>query len=269
MAAQAGERVVKVIDIKHATVFRGTTQVFTDLSLELLLGCQTAIIGPNGSGKSTLLKLLSGELHSVCRNGSYIRLLGRDRWNVWELRAQLGIVSHELQHQYVNEVRGVEVILSGYYASIGTYSHQHFSSEQHERAGRLMNELGIAALKDRMYSEMSTGEQRRFLLGRALVHDPHTLVLDEPTSGLDLHACAHYLELVRALMRRGKTIILATHHLHEIPPEISRVVLLKNGRVFADGDKKDILTSKRLTTLFAIPVELVEADGWFQALPAR
>ncbi len=259
---------MNVIDIRHATVYRGDTQVFADLSLEIALGCQTAILGPNGAGKSTLLKLLSGELHPVRRNGSSIRLFGRDRWNVWELRTRLGIVSHDFQHQYLDAARGAEVILSGYYASIGTYAYQQFSAEQQERARRLMDVLGVTALKDRLFSEMSTGEQRRFLLGRALVHDPGTLVLDEPTSGLDLQACFHYLGLVRSLMRQGKTIVLVTHHLHEIPPEVSRVVLLKEGRVVADGPKPEVLTSERLTALFDTPVELIRADGWYQALPA-
>lgn len=260
---------MNVIDIRHATVYRGDTKVFADLSLEIARGCQTAILGPNGAGKSTLLKLLSGELHPVCRNGAPIRLFGRDSWNVWELRAQLGIVSHDLQHRYIEDARGVEVILSGFYASIGTYAHQRFTAEQQERAGRLMEALGVAALHDRLFSEMSTGEQRRFLLGRALVHDPDTLVLDEPTSGLDLRACFHYLGLVRNLMQQGKTIVLVTHHLHEIPPEVSRVVLLKEGRVVADGRKHEVLTRERLTDLFDIPMELVVANGWYQTVPAR
>src|SRR3989475_7037570 len=161
----------------------------------------------------------------------------------------------------------MNVILSGYYASIDTAAHQHFSAEDTERVNRIMHTLGVAELKDRMFSEMSTGEQRRFLLGRALINDPDTLVLDEPTSGLDLKACFQYLDIVRGLMRAGKTIILVTHHIHEIPPEVSRVVLLKDGEVIADGEKPTILTSKNLSSLFATPIELVQANGFYQAMP--
>lgn len=132
-----------------------------------------------------------------------------------------------------------------------------------------MERLGIAALQERRFAEMSVGEQRRFLLGRALVHDPGTLVLDEPTSGLDLRACFQYLDLVRDLIRRGKTILLVTHHLHEIPPEVERIILLKAGKVIADGKKGDLLTGERLTALFDTPIKLAQADGWHQALPAR
>jgi iron complex transport system ATP-binding protein len=260
---------LKIIDIRKATVYRGANRVFDDLSLAIESGCQTAILGPNGAGKSTLLQLLSGELRPASREGSSIRLFGQDRWNVWELRTRLGIVSHDLQHHYREAARGLEVILSGHHASIGVYDHQEFSPEQVKRAGQVMDMLGVTSLKNRRFFEMSAGEQRRFLLGRALVHDPQTLVLDEPTGGLDLHACFQYLELVRNFIRQGKTIVLATHHIHEIPPEVTRIILLRAGRVIADGRKHEILTGERLTALFDTPVEIVQANGWYQIVPAK
>jgi iron complex transport system ATP-binding protein len=257
----------KIIELKDVTVYRGQTRVFNNLSLDLTRGCNTAILGPNGAGKSTLLKLLSRDLYPVQREGSYVRIFGRERWNVWELRAHFGIVSHDLQQQHMGNARGMNVILSGYYSSIDTAWHQQFSVEDKERASRIMHTLGVAELKDRAFSEMSTGEQRRFLLGRALINDPDTLVLDEPTSGLDLKACFQYLDIIRSLMRDGKTVILVTHHIHEIPPEVSRVVLLKDGEVLADGEKPEILTDENLCTLFDTAVELVHTNGFYQAVP--
>lgn len=256
-----------IIEIKNATVYRGPTRVFHNLSLEITHGCHTVILGPNGAGKSTLLLLLSRELYPVHRDGSYIRVLGRERWSVQELRAHFGIVSHDLQHQYLGYVRGVNVILSGYYSSLDTWEYQQFSREDRERAEGVMEMLGVAALKNRAFGEMSTGEQRRFLLGRALVNDPDTLVLDEPTSGLDVKACFQYLDLVRSLIRAGKTVILVTHHIHEIPPEVSRVVLLKEGEVIADGEKARVLSSATLSALFDTSIQLVQANGFYQALP--
>jgi iron complex transport system ATP-binding protein len=256
-----------IIEIKNVTVYRGQTRVFNNLSLEIARGCNTAILGPNGAGKSTLLKLLSRELYPVQRDGSYLRLFGQEHWNVWDLRAHFGIVSHDLQQQYVGNARGLNVILSGYYSSIDAAWHQQFSGEDKERANRVMRMLGVAELKDKMFAEMSTGEQRRFLLGRALINDPDTLVLDEPTSGLDLKACFQYLAIVRGLMQEGKTLILVTHHIHEIPPEVSRVVLLKDGEVIADGEKPQILTAESLSKLFATPIALVRLNGFYQAMP--
>jgi iron complex transport system ATP-binding protein len=257
-----------IIDIKHATVYREHTRVFDDLSLEIAQGCNTAILGPNGAGKTTLLKLLLREIYPVHRDGSYVRIFGREQWNVWALRRHFGVVSHDLQQAYVGNARGLNVILSGYYSSIDTWAHQQFSTEDITRARHVMRMLGVAALQDRPFAAISTGEQRRFLLARALVHNPAALVLDEPTSGLDLKACFQYLAIVRGLMRDGKTLILVTHHIHEIPPEVSRVVLLKDGQVVGDGEKWKVLTDDQLSTLFDTPITLVQANGFYQALPA-
>jgi iron complex transport system ATP-binding protein len=160
-------------------------------------------------------------------------------------------------------------MLSGYYASIDTYVHQRFTDVDIERANQIMKRLDISALNERLFGEMSTGEQRRFLLGRALIHDPCTLVLDEPTSGLDLRSCFEYLSIIRDLIQQGKTILLVTHHVHEIPPEVSRVVLLRQGEVIADGAKHRILTSEHLGALFETPVQIVEANGFYQAMPSQ
>ena len=256
-----------ILDIQHATVYRGDTCVFSDFSFALREGEHAAIIGPNGSGKSTLLKLLSGEVHPVPLDETSIRLFGEEQWNVWDVRKRLGMVSHDLQHQYMDQVTGLKVVLSGFYASIGIYGHQDFSYAQLAQADKMVEEMGVGWLKDRRFGEMSTGEQRRCLLGRALVHEPMALVLDEPTSGLDLTATFHYLDLVRAHMRKGKTLLLVTHHIHEIPPEVERVVLLKHGKILYDGEKCAVLTDANLSRLLDHPVVLAQSNGWYQALP--
>jgi iron complex transport system ATP-binding protein len=258
-----------ILDIQHATVYRGDSCVFSDFSFALHEGEHAAIIGPNGAGKSTLLKLLSGEVHPLSLDETNIRLFGEERWNVWDVRKRLGMVSHDLQHQYLDQVAGLKVILSGFYASIGIYDHQHFTDAQLARADDMLEEMGVGWLKDRWFEEMSTGEQRRCLLGRALVHEPTALVLDEPTSGLDLTATFHYLDLVRAHMGKGKTLLLVTHHIHEIPPEVQRVVLLKQGKILLDGEKRTVLTEANLSMLFDCPVALAQANGWYQALPGH
>jgi iron complex transport system ATP-binding protein len=258
-----------LIEIERATVYQGDTCVFTDFSLSLQEGEHIAILGPNGAGKSTFLKLLAGEVHPVPNDETHIRLFGEERWNVWGVRKRLGMVSHDLQHHYMENVVGLKVVLSGYYASIGIYGHQDFTYAQIARAHGVMEELGVGYLTDRRFAEMSTGEQRRCLLGRALVHEPTVLVLDEPTSGLDLTATFHYLDMVRGHMQKGKTLLLVTHHIHEIPPEVERVVLLKQGKMLQDGEKCTVLTEANLSQLFDCPVSLAQANGWYQALPGH
>ena len=256
-----------ILDIQHATVYRGDTCVFADFSFALHEGEHAAIVGPNGAGKSTLLKLLAGGVHPLPKDETRLSLFGEEGGSVWEVRKRLGIVSHDLQRDYLICAEGLNVILSGYYASNDTYEYQEFSEAQIARAREIMKELGIESLAGRRFGHLSTGEQRRFLLGRALVHDPSVLVLDEPTSGLDLKACFQYLDLLRTQIRKGKTVLLVTHHLHEIPPEIERVVLLKEGQIMADGSKANLLTDINLSRLFDQPVTLVRGNGWYQALP--
>ena len=261
-------RTRNVMEIRNATVYRGETRVFKKFSLEIAAGRSTAILGPNGSGKSTLLKLLNRDIYPVQEKGSYVRVLGHGLWNVWDIRAHLGIVSQDLQDDYLGDADGLAVLLSGLYSSIGIWTHQKFTDEDVRRAGEMLKSLGAWNCRKKLFRQMSTGEQRRLLLGRAMINNPDVLVLDEPTSGLDIKACFQYLTIIGDLIASGKTIVLVTHHVHEIPPGISRVLLLKNGKIAADGEKDAVLTSANLTDLFDIPVKVVHVNGFYQAMPA-
>jgi iron complex transport system ATP-binding protein len=254
--------------MRHATVYRGAQPVLRDLSLVIAPGCSTVILGPNGCGKSTLLKVFSRELYPVVGPDRYVRLMGQQTWNVWELRTQLGIDSADMQQAYPGRTPGMEIILSGFFSSVDIYAHQVINLRQRTRSSEMMKKLGIAHLRDRPFGEMSAGEKRRALLGRALVQEPHTLVLDEPTTGLDVQACFQYLEIIRNFIREGGTVILVTNHVHEIPPEVGRVVLLKQGRIVEDGSKRDVLNGHSLSALFNTQVELLHHQGWFQVVPA-
>ena len=258
-----------LIEIRDATVWRGTTRVFDKLSLTIEQGACVAILGPNGSGKTTLLKLVNRELYPVADDDGSVRILGRSRWNVWDLRRHIGLVSPDLQHGFLPRSSVLESILSGFFASIGVHAQlwDDVEAEQVERAEAVMQQLGLADLRDRAFETLSTGQQRRCLLGRALVHDPDTLVLDEPTAGLDMAAGFQYLAQIRALARKGRNLVLVTHHLDEIPPEVSRVVLLKAGAIVADGSKESVLTSERLSDVYETAIRVSEVDGHYLAYP--
>lgn len=258
-----------LIEIRNATVWRGTTRVFEHFSLTIEQGERVAILGPNGAGKTTLLKLINRELYPVANEESRITILGRDRWNVWELREHIGLVSPDLQSGFLPQSTVLESIVSGFFSSIGVHFQlkEHILPWQLQKAGAVMQELGLDSLRDRAFNTLSTGQQRRCLLGRALVHDPDTLILDEPTSGLDMTAGFDYLSRIRALARRGCSLVLVTHHLDEIPPEIERVVILKNGKVVADGPKARVLTGARLSEVYETGIGVSEVDGHFLAYP--
>ena len=256
-----------LIELRDVTVYRGNKKVFDRFSLSLPLRQNTVILGPNGAGKTTLLKVLMRELYPVKESASRVRILGRENWNVWELRNELGFISQDLQNRYLGYVTGFDVVLSGFYSSVGIYSHQNYKTEEYEQANEIVRQLEVEHLLQTQFQRMSTGEQRRFLLARALVSKPSALVLDEPTSGLDLNATFKYLLSIRQLIQSGTQVVLVTHHIHEIPPEIDHVVLLKECTVVNDGKKSDLLTSQILSQLYDSAMMVVAANGYYQVVP--
>ena len=260
-----------LIDIRNATIYRGSTRVFENLSLRIDQHEPAAILGPNGSGKTTLLKVINRELYPVRRKDAWVRILGRETWNVWELRSHIGIVSHDLQTRYRSRTTGLHVVLSGYLSSVGIHGSLagRISKEQTQRAKEVMASLGVAALADTPFRIMSTGQQRRCLLARALVHDPDTLILDEPTAGLDLAASFDYLARIRQLTKSGKNIVLVTHLINEIPPDVDRVILLREGKIVVDGRKDAVLTEQNLRHTYGIDLKLAKIDDYYLAYPAN
>jgi iron complex transport system ATP-binding protein len=264
-----------VLELRDATVIKGDRRVLDGLTLTIHAGEHTAIVGPNGAGKSALVNLLTHEDRPLRRDDGTppVRVFGDGNWNVFELRSQLGIVSADLHHRFVlgnNEgrVTAEAAVLSGFLATQGILRYGEVTDQMRRRAADALARMGVAHLARRRLDEMSTGEARRVILARALVTAPRALILDEPTTGLDLVARHDFTERVRQIAREGTTLILITHHIEEIVPEIDRVILVSEGRIAAAGSKREILTSAHLSKLFNAPIVLEEADGYWYARPA-
>jgi iron complex transport system ATP-binding protein len=248
-------------------VQRGENVVLDGLTLSIAQGEHVAIIGPNGSGKSTLIKLVSRDLYPRMKNEPWsLRILGRERWNLFELRNQLGLVSNDWMQMCTRDFSGYEIVLSGFFGSVGIWPYHHVTAEMERKAREVMDLLEIGRLAGRNTNEMSSGEARRMLIARALVHDPQALILDEPTTSLDLRATYELREVLRKLAQKGIGMIMVTHHLPDIIPEMERVVLLANGRVCRDGMKRDVLTAPALREMFGISVDVLERDGYYHVL---
>nr|WP_018015477.1 ATP-binding cassette domain-containing protein [Teredinibacter turnerae] len=237
------------------------------MNLTLRTGQHTAILGPNGAGKSTLLKVLTRELRPRVTPEMRCEIFGKTLFNLWDLRKKIGVVSQDLQNDYRSLATGFEVVLSAYFGSVGLHSHHTVSVEQKQHAERIMAQMDIGNLAALPYLQLSTGQQRRLLLARALIHQPEVLVFDEPTSGLDMKSALLLVAHMRALAKTGVTLVLVTHHLNEIIPEISRVVLLNEGRVYADGSTAEVLTSDTLSDLYQMPLDIFQTNGFYQATP--
>ncbi|MGB5133994.1 MAG: ATP-binding cassette domain-containing protein [Prochlorococcaceae cyanobacterium] len=256
------------LELQAVEAWLGPRPVFTDLCLRLHRGEHTVILGPNGSGKSSLVKLLSRELYPVVKPGSWLRIFGSTTVNLWELRGRIGLVSPDLQAGYRPQVRAADVVLSGFFGSVGIGRSQQPTAAMEARVAALMEQLGLADLAERPFGQLSDGQRRRLLLARALVHQPEVLVLDEPTNGLDLQARHQLLAILRDLARAGTTLLLVTHQIEAIIPEIRRAVLLRAGRVVGDGPVEELLRDGPLSELFATPLRVCSANGYRQVLPA-
>ncbi len=257
-----------VLKLENVSVVRGNKKIFSGLSFDVPVGGNTAILGPNGAGKSTLLKLITREVYPLAGAKSSISIFGEKSWDVRELRTLIGIVSADLQKMFPPDTRGIDVVRSGFFGTIGMRRSMRLSERRREAAREVLARLGVEKLALREFATCSTGEQRRLILGRALVSSPKALILDEPTSGLDLRSAIMYVESLRELMRAGTTVILVTHNIAEIPPEIGRVVLLDEGKILARGESAEILTSENLSRLFKIPLAVSRSRGFFSVVPA-
>ena len=270
-----------LLNLQHVTIFRGTADdsavadpvpaemarpALDDISLRIESGEHVCILGPNGCGKSTLIKTITRECYPLVREGSSIAILGRERWNIFELRSLLGIVSPDLLRACTTDATGRDVVLSGFFSSTRIFPHHHPDPRHLALADRALERMGVAHLGGRAVARMSSGEAKRTLIARALVHDPRALLFDEPSNALDIAAQLQLRAAMRELAQSGIAILLVTHHVSEIIPEIERVILLRDGRIIADGGKNEVLTSERISGLFGIPLRIVQQDGYFHIL---
>ena len=259
----------QLLSISHATVVKSGNVVLNDLSMNIGIGQHTAIIGPNGSGKSSLIKLLTRQYYPLARADGQptVQIFGKDRWDVFELRSQLGIVSADLHANFLTEpeITGREVALSGFFASKGIGPNHHVTQEREDLALAALHRLGVRHLADRPIGHMSTGEGRRCVIARALVTRPQALVLDEPTTGLDMAAQQRFLESLRRLAQQGATIILVTHHVEEIIPEVQQVIMLADGRVLVSGPKSSVLTAANLSRAYSDSITIHQRGEFFSA----
>ena len=258
-----------LLTLYQATLVQNGVRILDNLSLQIPDGQHCALFGPNGSGKSSLIRLITHQWYPLAHADSSpsVSVFGKSRWNIFALRALLGIVSSDLHQGYAADPdrRGLELVLSGFFASHGLADYHKVTPAMHQAAERALALMEATPLADKPVSQMSTGQARRVLIARALAHAPRALLLDEPTAGLDLAAARRFLQTLRHLAQSGTTVLLVTHHVEEILPEINRVILLRHGTVFFDGPKSEALTSARLSALYDAPITVMQTGGYYSA----
>jgi iron complex transport system ATP-binding protein len=252
-----------LLDLQNISVMRGEKTVLEDFSLTIQGNEHVAILGPNGCGKSTLIKTITRECYTVARDSSSMTILGQDRWDVFELRSMLGIVSNDLLSRSSGDVSGRDVVLSGFFSSARIFPHHVVDRKHRELVDAALAQLQISHLAERPVCELSSGEARRVLIARALVHKPRALLFDEPSNSLDVFARHSLRQSMSSLAKAGTGIILVTHDLSDLIPEIERVLLMAGGRIVADGPKEQMLQSARLESVFKTNVEVDQRNGYY------
>lgn len=253
------------VTLEHVTVVRGERTVLHDISLAMAAGEQVALLGPNGCGKSTLLKTLTCELYPLARPETRVSIFGRERWDLTELKKRLGVVQNEIPGKPMLKITGREAILTGFFSSSTLWPHFGITSEMQDRADAMLATVGGSGLAGKLFGEMSAGQQRRILIGRALVASSGCLLLDEPSNALDLHAQRTLRDLLISLVEAGTTMLLITHHIADILPAMRRVLLMREGHILADGAREELLTASALSRVFDTEVHLSEHAGFFHA----
>jgi iron complex transport system ATP-binding protein len=253
------------LHLAHVNVARGDNIVLHDINLTVNTGEHIAILGPNGCGKSTLIKTITCECYPIVMPETKVSIFGKERWDLTELKKRLGVVSAELPGRPTLETTGRDSVLTGFFSSSTLWPNLVVTSRMRERAEQILELVDAADFADKPVGQMSAGQQRRIMIGRALVGSAGMLLLDEPSNALDLAAQAELRALLRKLAREGTGIMLITHHIADIPPEIDRILMMQDGRIVADGPKEELLTAERLSELFKTQVQLSERDGFFHA----
>lgn len=251
------------IELRDAVVRRAGNVILSIDQFELAEGESIALLGPNGSGKSTFVHLLTREIQPLHRDVAPVLFRGNARATLSDVKACLGVVSSTMQDQITVHLPAIDVVIGGLYGALGVPKRFNVSEKERSKALATMEELGIANLADRDIMTLSSGQARRVLIARALVHDPCALVFDEPCTGLDPEGMYYVRKTMRTIAQAGRAVVLVTHYPEDIIPEIDRLVLIKDGTLFADGSKSAMLTNETMSQLFDVALHVVETDGYF------
>ena len=257
-----------LLQLRKVSVVLDGVRVLRSINMEIADGESAAILGPNGSGKSTLIKVIAREVPMYRNRGSRLLLRGRDDWGLFELRQAIGLVSGDLQKAFGPGHEVLDTVLSGYFGTIGLNHTLPVTNEMNLGAEASLRRMRALHLVGRDVPTLSLGEQRRVLIARALVNGPGTLLLDEPTSGLDVKGRSEFRALMRRLIAEGTSLLIVTHDLEDLVPEVSKVIMLREGTVLRSGGRR-LLNDASVSALFGMPLHVSNVSGVLSMSPAN
>lgn len=249
--------------IRDASVVRAGSIILHVDDFTLAEGEHLALLGPNGAGKSTFIKLLTREVMPLYRDAASVVFRGNERPTLADIKSCFGVVSASMHEQISVHLPVIDIVCGGFFGTLGLPRGVQVDAAMRAASLDALEKLGIADLSARDVLTLSTGQVRRVLVARELVHDPQVLVFDEPCTGLDPQGMYQIRSTMRALAEEGRSVVLVTHYPEDIVPAIERVVLIKDAAILADGSKRDLLTDETMSDLFDAPLRVEERDGWY------
>jgi iron complex transport system ATP-binding protein len=257
-----------VLEFSNVSVVRGGTRILDQVNWAVGADERWVVLGPNGAGKTTLLQIAAAAMHPT---SGFATLLGErlGKSDVFEIKPRIGLASSAMAKRIPADEVVLDVVLTAAYAVTGRWN-EVYEDVDVNRARRVLGEWKLSAFDDRRFGTLSDGEQKRVQIARAVMADPEVLLLDEPAASLDLGSREELLQLLGGFASNPKSpaMVMVTHHVEEIPPGFSHVLLLADGAVTAAGPIHEVLTSENLTTTFGLPIELTSANGRFAARAA-
>jgi len=253
------------LKMANVNVALGDRTVLHNINLSIETGEHVAILGPNGCGKSTLIRTMTCELYPIVAPGMEVNIFGRSRWDLTQLRRHFGVVSSNLPGERTPVTTGLNAVIAGFFSASTLWPNLHVTDEMRDRAAEALERIHASHLAEQLVGEMSAGEKRRIMIARALVHRPRQLLLDEPSNALDLAAQRNLREGLRSLIQQDTGLVLVTHHLSDILPEMERVILMRDGQIVEDGPSEKLLTAKVLSSLFHTEVRIGREGDWLHS----
>ncbi len=246
-------------EAENINCFKNGYRVLKDLNLKISYSENVILIGPNGSGKSSLIEVINRNIYPVITNKSKLKIFNKELINLWELRKRISTVNNDIKNRINPNLQVFDLILSGLY---GRYCFIKNKSERDSyKVEKIIKKMNISNLSKKYFSHLSDGEKQISLIARALIKKPDILILDEPIANLDYKSKFLVVDKINELSKLNAKIFCVTHDISTITKIYDRVIMLKDGKIIADGHQKTVLNSENLNNLYGIDVELTKNDG--------
>ena len=242
-------------------------KILSNINLDLNYGENTVILGPNGSGKSTFLKLLNRSIYPIISKNSSFKLFNNENINIWEIRRRVGFLFREMEQRVNNGVSLYDLIASGFSGTFNSRYYKLITKKEKTKIENLINEWELGNIINNEFRSLSDGQKRRALLARALIYEPNLLVLDEPFCNLDIKSSFILNKNLNKLIDKSVNLLYVTHNLESILARTNRVLLIKEGKIINDGDPNAILSSKILSDLFQMSINVIKQDDLWRGIP--